>query len=160
MNPKLNILLVEDEEDDAFMMCRALKCEGITVPIHICRDGLEAIAYLEGEGEFADRDRHPYPGMVITDLKMPFASGFDVLKWLRANPQLMVIPVIVWTSSILDDDVKHAYCLGANGYICKPGKFDELRSTVGDMFRYWARCIIPEIDGQTCEEVSQRLHMV
>src|SRR6185369_4996456 len=114
MNPELNILLIEDDENDAFMMCRALKEEGITVPIHICKDGNEGIAYLDGKGEFADRARHPYPSMIIMDLKMPRASGFDVLEWLRANPRLMIIPVIIWSSSCDDEDVKHAYCLGAN----------------------------------------------
>jgi two-component system response regulator len=160
MNPKLNILLLEDEENDAFMMCHALKSEGIQVPIHICNDGFDGIAYLAGEGRYADRAQHPYPAMIISDLKMPGASGFDILEWLRANPHLMVIPFIVWSSSGDEADVKHAYCLGANGYICKPTDFNELKGTVADVFRYWAHCLIRKIGGQTCEEVRGRTFMV
>jgi CheY-like chemotaxis protein len=160
MNPKLNVLLVEDNDDDALMMQRAIDCEEIAVPIHHCHNGVEAMAYLAGEGEFGDRERYPFPSMIISDLKMPGKSGFEVLEWLRDNPSLMVIPVIIWSSSSDDADVKHAYCLGANGYLCKPYTFNELKVVVRDMFRYWDHCLIPKLEGPTCEEVAVRAHKV
>ena len=86
---------------------------------------------------------------------MPGSDGFDVLAWLREHPDLTVIPTLVWSSSADARDVKRAYCLGANGYLCKPTDFQKFKEMVGDMFRFWDRCEKPATDtGPTCTELG------
>lgn len=155
MDPSIVVLLVEDNPDDALLMQRAFQSHGIMRPSHICRNGSEAISYLSGAGVYADRKTYPYPHIVITDLKMPGSDGFDVLAWLREHPDLTVIPTLVWSSSADARDVKRAYCLGANGYLCKPTDFQKFKEMVGDMFRFWDRCEKPATDtGPTCTELG------
>jgi CheY-like chemotaxis protein len=155
MDPGLVVLLVEDNPDDALLMQRAFKVNGLSRPPHIARDGQEAIAYLSGEPPFHDRQAHPFPEIIISDLKMPRSSGFDLLKWLREHSEMMVIPTLVWSSSADPRDVKHAYCLGANGYLCKPTDFQKFKEMVGDIFRYWDHCLKPLPDsGPTCSDLE------
>ena len=155
MAPGMIVLLAEDNPDDAFLMQRAFQSCGVVRPPHICRDGEEAIAYLSGAGKYTDRDAFPIPTLVITDLKMPGTNGFDVLKWLRDHPELTIIPTLVWSSSADTLDVKRAYCLGANGYLCKPTDFQKFKEMVGDVLRYWERCEKPMPHTfPTCEEVG------
>jgi CheY-like chemotaxis protein len=154
MDSATTVLLAEDNPDEAMLMQRAFKMCGLQRPPHIVRDGLEAIAYIKGEGAFADRATHPFPHIVILDLKMPKASGFEVLKWLKEHQDLAVIPTIVWSSSSDVGDVKRAYCLGANGYLCKPVDFQEFKTMVGEILRYWNRCLKPEPNlGPTCADL-------
>lgn len=155
MDPATTVLLAEDNADEAMLMQRAFKMCGLQRPPHIVRDGLEAIAYLKGEGKFSDRTMHPYPQIIILDLKMPKASGFEVLAWLKEHQDQMVIPTIVWSSSSDLRDVKRAYCLGANGYLCKPVDFQEFKTMVGEILRYWDRCLKPDPGFPlTCDEAT------
>jgi len=114
------ILLVEDNEDDVFLMERALMSAGICNPVHVSEDGQLAIDYLDGHGEFADRDRFPYPRIVFLDLKLPRKSGFDVLSWLRSRTDLPQPLVIVMSSSNAPQDIEHVTELGAASYVVKP----------------------------------------
>jgi CheY-like chemotaxis protein len=157
MDPNIFVLLVEDNPDDALLMQRAFQSHGVIRPPHVCRNGSEAISYLSGEGPYADRITYPYPHLVITDLKMPASSGFELLQWLRNHPELVVIPTLVWSSSADARDVKRAYGLGASGYLCKPTDFQKFKEMVGDMLRFWDRCEKPlpgmvpvreEVDGK------------
>ena len=143
MDPSITVLLVEDNPDDALLMQRAFKVHGLMRPPHICANGAEAIAYLSGHGVYADRTTHPFPNLLITDLKMPGSDGFEVLQWLRDHSEFTVIPTIVWSSSAELRDVKRAYCLGANGYLRKPTDFQEFKEMVADVLRYWDRCEKP-----------------
>lgn len=155
MERAMTVLLAEDNPDDALLMQRAFKSHGLMHPLRIVSDGSQAIAYLAGEGSFADRKAHPYPEMVILDLKMPRVSGFEVLAWLQAHPEMMVIPTVVWSSSADARDVKHAYCLGANAYLVKPTDFQEFKQMVADLFTFWDHCLKPAPQLRpTCADVT------
>src|ERR1041385_2145111 len=99
MNRNLPILVIEDNEDDVFLLKRALAGEGINNPVQVVNDGLEAINYLEGKGKYHDRIQFPFPSVIFSDLKMPRMNGFDVLQWLRTHPDCSVIPIIILSTS-------------------------------------------------------------
>lgn len=131
------ILYAEDDEDDAFLMERAFKIAGIVNPLQLVPDGKLAIEYLSGSGPYANRKEHPMPCLVLLDLKMPGKSGLDVLKWLRTQSATSTLPVLILTSSNQDNDIQRAYLLGANGYLIKPGKPDDLLAMVKGIRDYW-----------------------
>ncbi len=114
------LLLVDDDEADIFLLQRALQKANLTLPEHIATDGEEAIDYLSGHGPFADRNAFPIPHAIFLDLKMPFVSGFEVLEWIRTQPQLASIPVFVLTGSSIERDRQRALELGARQYLTKP----------------------------------------
>lgn len=123
------ILLVEDNEDDVFLMKRALKSAGIINPLQVSEDGEHAIAYLDGQGEFANRGNFPFPLVVFLDLKLPKKSGFKVLGWLRSRGDLAQPVVVVLSSSNSPQDLERVTALGATRYAIKPPKgelFQEL----------------------------------
>ncbi len=119
-------LLAEDSENDVFLMERAFKTSGIPNPLHVVTDGEQAIKYLAGEGKYANRKEFPLPGVVLLDLNMPRKNGFEVLEWIRAQPMLKRIVVMILTTSNRSADADRAFDLGANFYLTKPGKFQEL----------------------------------
>jgi CheY-like chemotaxis protein len=114
------ILLVEDDEDDVFLMERALSKAKLDSPLYVAANGQEAIDYLGGNGKYADRTTYPIPGCVFLDLKLPFRDGFEVLKWIRNQSSLATIDVFVLTSSPEDLDRQRAEQLGAKAYLIKP----------------------------------------
>jgi len=114
------ILLVEDNEDDAFLMKRALAAADVANPIYHVETGQQAIDYLAGAHPFQDRNRHPMPVIVFLDLKLPLMSGHEVLEWIRGQRQLESLAVVVLTSSNEPSDVRRSYSLGANSYLVKP----------------------------------------
>jgi CheY-like chemotaxis protein len=131
------ILYAEDEEDDAFILGRAFSRAEIKNQLVVVPGGKEAIQYLSGLGEYADRTRHPHPCLVLLDLNMPATSGIDVLKWIRSTPSTTTLPVIVLTSSSQDSDVHRAYILGANGYIVKPSNLEDLVVMAKSIKDFW-----------------------
>lgn len=131
------ILLVEDELDDAQLLTRAFRKAGIGNPVRHLQDGDMAIAYLAGQPPYADRERNPYPTVILLDLKLPRRSGFEVLEWLRAQPGLRRLPVVVLTSSGQNEDVNRAYDLGANSYLVKPASTAALQEMVKNINAYW-----------------------
>lgn len=131
------ILLVEDEPNSVFFFEHAAKEAGVTNPLHVAKDGQEALDYLDGLGEFADREKHPLPCLVILDLKLPRVSGFEVLKHLRETAETRMLPVLMLTSSASDEDVARAYVLGANGYLVKPSKLEKLVEIVEGIKKFW-----------------------
>src|ERR1700694_3070902 len=122
------ILIVEDDRNDQVLIKEAFRQIGVTDPIQVVDDGAEAIAYMMGEGKYADRKKYAYPTFVITDLKMPRADGFAVLEFLKSNPEWKVIPTIVLSASADLDDIKKAYMLGASSYHVKPQTAEALRN--------------------------------
>lgn len=137
------ILVLEDDENDAWLLERALRKSKISNPIHLVRDGEEGINYLAGRGKYADRLAYPLPGLIITDLKMPLLNGLEVLKWLRAHPDFRRIPTLVLTSSKQESDIANAYGFGANSYIVKPTSLEDLE-LLGRIVRdYWNACELP-----------------
>ena len=131
------ILLAEDDPNDVLLIQRAFQKAGMRHLLKVVRDGEEAIAYLSGEGEFADRERFPKPFLLLLDLKMPGADGFEVLRWTRAEPETKRLLVVVLTSSNLQADVDRAYDLGANSYLVKPVSFDEMVNMIQRFEAYW-----------------------
>ena len=145
---KLNptILVVEDDSNDALLIKTAFKKIGVTDPIHIVSDGVEAIDYMMGEGKFADRKKFAYPTFILTDLKMPRSDGFAVLEFLKGNPEWAVIPTIVFSGSPDLDDIKKAYMLGASSYHVKPRTHGALVHQLLVVHAYWMTCEVPEVD--------------
>ena len=131
------ILYVEDEETDVLLLQHVLAKAGIHNPLQTVRDGKEAKDYLAGEGSFADRRAYPLPGLVLLDLNLPYWSGFEVLEWLRQQPHLRRLPVVVFTSSSRADDVARAYDAGANGYVVKPNALADLISLMLAVRGFW-----------------------
>src|SRR6185503_17371937 len=131
------ILLVEDEENDVFFLKRAFKEVGILHPLHVAEDGQEALDYLSGHGEYADRERFPVPCLILLDLKLPRVMGFEVLQWIREQPALKSLVVIILTSSRLEPDIEKAYKLRANAYLVKPSTPPELRGIATAIKEFW-----------------------
>lgn len=132
------ILLVEDDENDALLIGRAFRRGGWGNALKIVRDGEQAVDYLSGHGVYANRERYPLPFLLLLDLKMPGLDGFEVLQWLRAEPELKRLLVVVLTSSNLQSDVDRAYECGANSYLVKPVEFDEMVNMIQRFDAYWS----------------------
>jgi CheY-like chemotaxis protein len=131
------ILLVEDNEDDVFLMKRAIKEAGIVNRLSLAEDGQTAIDYLSGADEYSDREKFPMPTVVFLDLKMPRKSGYDVLKWIRGNEALKGLVVVMLTSSEEPRDISRAYREGANSYLVKPPTGDDLVGLAKAFKLYW-----------------------
>src|SRR6476660_3987493 len=140
------IMVVDDDPSDLVLIERAFRAVGVKDPIHTISGGLEAIAYMMGEGKYADRSVYAYPTFITTDLKMPGADGFAVLEHLRNNPEWAVIPTVVLTGSADLDDIKKAYMLGASSYHVKPTAPEGLRHILKALNNYWLTCEVPEVD--------------
>jgi CheY-like chemotaxis protein len=130
------ILLVEDSSDDVFFMERAMKAAGFSTPLQIAKDGKSALDYLSGINGYGDRQKFPLPSLVLLDLKLPHVLGLDVLKWIRSQSDLQVLPVIVLTSSGERSDLERAYRLGANSFMVKPAP-DDLPALAKCLADYW-----------------------
>lgn len=137
MMENATVLLAEDDPDDVLLTHIAFEKARLANPLQVVRDGEEAIAYLEGEGRFSDRQKYPLPILLLLDLKMPRVSGFQVLEWLRDHPVLNRMPVAVMTSSDDDPHVKRAYELGADSYLIKPPDAEALLALVQRLHAYW-----------------------
>ncbi len=131
------VLMAEDDDNDVFFLERAFKQAQIANPVHRVKDGEEALAYLKGEGQYSNREKFPLPHLMLLDLKMPRKNGFEVIQWVRQQPGLRRMPLVVLTSSKEDPDVNHAYELGANTYLVKPVKFDGLVEMMKTLNLYW-----------------------
>ena len=116
-------MVVEDNDDDALLITRAFQRAGVGNPLRILTDGAEAIAYLTGEPPYGNRAEHPLPGLVLLDLKLPMTDGFEVLKWIRRQPEFAKLCVVVLTASDQIHDANQAYLLGATSFLVKPLDF-------------------------------------
>ncbi len=134
---KPTILLVEDDANDVFLMQRAFGNASSPVQVHVAPDGREALRYLHGEGEYADRERHPLPCVTLLDLNLPYVHGLEVLNQIRADPRLRKFIVVVLTSSLADSDIERAYELGANSYLTKPNNLEDVQELVELVGQYW-----------------------
>jgi CheY-like chemotaxis protein len=154
----VHVLVAEDHDDDALLIQRAFKANRLSRPAHIVHDGQEAIEYLQGKGVYRDRVMYPFPDLMILDLKMPRVSGFEVLQWLNEHPDYRVIPTIVWSASADRRDVKHAFCLGAHAYLCKPANYDDFVAMVGRLAAFWQDCEKPGIEpgDPECETLKEQ----
>jgi two-component system, response regulator len=126
----VEILLVEDNANDAELTLRALKQRNLANRVHVCRDGAEAL-------EFFSNGAGPVPKVVLLDLKLPKVDGLEVLQRLKQDNRTKTIPVVVLTSSREEPDIERAYALGANSYIVKPVDFEAFARAVSDVGLYW-----------------------
>jgi two-component system response regulator len=126
----VEILLVEDNANDAELTLRALKQRNLANQVHLCRDGAEAM-------DFFSRRASPIPKVVLLDLKLPKVDGLEVLRRIKEDARTKAIPVVVLTSSLEEPDIERAYELGANSYIVKPVDFDAFARAVSDLGLYW-----------------------
>ena len=127
-----DILLVEDNPDDEALTLRALRKNKILNKVTVAHDGAEALEFL-----FADSSDGTPPGLILLDLKLPKIDGLEVLRRLRADERTQLIPVVVLTSSKLDEDIIGSYRNGANGYVRKPVKFTEFAEAVSTLGMFW-----------------------
>lgn len=138
MNPDPDhILLVEDNPKDVLLIQRALRKANISNSLQVVNDGDAAVLYLSGEEPFSDRTLYPLPVLILLDLKLPRRSGHEVLMWLRQQPVLKRIPVVVLTSSKEYADINLVYDLGVNAYITKPVAFNDLVEIVKTLNLHW-----------------------
>ena len=131
------VLLAEDRDDDILLIKQAFVRAHIFNPMQVVHSGDEAIAYLAGEGKFANRAEHPLPALLLLDLKMPGRDGFDVLRWVRNHPTLSGLRVLVLTASNRIPDVNLAYELGANSFLVKPTDFEQTVQLSKLLKDYW-----------------------
>jgi CheY-like chemotaxis protein len=131
------ILLIEDDAADASLLIRAFKRSGVANPIRHLRDGEEALAYFEGIGDLADRDKNPLPILILLDLKLPRMSGLELLQWMRPRRHLRRLPVVILTGERDPTYMEAAYDLGANSYLIKSPKEDEVLGLVELIQKYW-----------------------
>lgn len=138
MNPEEAPLLhVEDDPDDVIFFRRALARTGLHIPVRVARDGYEAVAYLAGQGDYQDRARHPLPRLIVLDLKLPKKTGLEILGWLRGEPAVKAISVVVLTSSNEVSDMDRAKELGIEAFYVKPAQFPKLVEIAESIGRYW-----------------------
>jgi two-component system, response regulator len=135
-NAQIEIILVEDNQDDAALVIRALKKNNLANKLVHLKDGAEALDFIFGK--LADEDlMTKAPKVILLDLKMPKVNGMEVLEKVKSDPRTKMIPVVVLTSSAEDPDIKRCYDLGANSYIVKPVEFDNFSKAVADLGWYW-----------------------
>ena len=131
------ILYVEDEENDVIFMRHAWKKAGLLNPLHVVTDGEQAMHYLVGEGIYANRDEHPMPFLVLLDLKLPKVSGLELIKWIREQPAIHTLQVVILTSSNQPMDIHAAHALRANAYLIKPPDAEGLTQMVASLQAFW-----------------------
>jgi CheY-like chemotaxis protein len=131
------ILLVEDNADDVLLTERALKKSHILNKVVVAKDGVEALEYLFGQGNWAGRDLSIMPQVVFLDLKLPKIDGLEVLKRIRADSRTKLLSVVILTSSKEEIDLINSYSLGANSYIRKPVNFNDFAEAVRQLGLYW-----------------------
>ena len=136
-NTEIEILLVEDNLHDAEMTIRALKKNNIQNKVVHLRDGVEAINFIFGLGEYQGRNTNIKPKLILLDLKMPKMDGMEVLRILKSDEKTKTIPIVMLTSSKEDPDIKTCYDLGTNSYIVKPVGYENFSKAVSNIGLYW-----------------------
>jgi len=137
------ILLAEDEEDYVLLIKKAFAEAGIRNPLHVVSTGQEAMAYLKGEGKYAARDEYPLPDLLLLDIKLPGYTGLEIIGWVRSQPGLAGLRVVILTSSDELRDVNDAYRLGANSFLLKPYDFDDLvhlSRVINEFWLHMSKC--------------------
>ena len=131
------MLYVEDEEGDVLLFRLGCKRACLLNPVHIAANGVEAIDYLNGNGTFADRNQHPVPVLVLLDLNLPKKNGFEVLSWVRQQPQFSSLPVVIYTSSVGLMDQNTARLFGATDFFVKRSGVDQIAELARILAERW-----------------------
>jgi CheY-like chemotaxis protein len=132
-----HILLVEDNRLDIELTLDAFKEAHLGNSVHVAKNGIEALDYLFGQKQYADREQYPLPDIILLDLKMPGIDGFEVLRRVKAEPEVKRIPVVILTSSREEGDLALSYDCGANSYLVKPVSFEGFLKVVQQVQEYW-----------------------
>ena len=135
--PTKTVLLVDDGPNEQTLFAMAGKKAGVSFGLRFASDGVEALHYLNGESKFEDRAKFPLPNLLVLDLNMPRMSGFEVLEWIRRDSRFRELPVVIFTSSSLEADIRRAYSLMANSYLVKPMSLLVLIDMVRSIDEYW-----------------------
>jgi CheY-like chemotaxis protein len=159
METRPTILIAEDDEDDLLLIQRAIKRARLLNPVQVVRDGEEALAYLGGEGPFADRVQHPVPFLMLLDLHMPKQNGFDVLRWVQRRPELARMKIAILTSSSDEHDYNKAMQLGAHSYFIKPGSLEEFVHLMLRIQGHWLLVDGPGDKHETTDTGSRLAHV-
>jgi CheY-like chemotaxis protein len=133
------LLFVDDGAAEVLTFKVACEEAAVSFGIQHVSDGPQAINYLRGKEGYSDRSTFPFPHLILLDLNMPEMTGFEVLEWIRQQPQMHCLPVVVFSSSRLETDVLHAYHCGANSFLVKPMDFGVLVELVTLLDKYWFR---------------------
>ena len=141
----VEILLVEDNPDDARLTLRALKKNKLTNQLLVVHDGEEALDFIFAREKFSMRAIDDFPRVILLDLKLPKVNGLEVLKEIKKDDRTKFIPVVVLTSSKEESDIRKAYNLGVNSYIVKPVDFENFAITIREIGLYWLMVNIPPV---------------
>lgn len=137
MNHEIEILLIEDNMNDAELTIRALKKNNLANKLVHLKDGVEAIDFIFAEGSYSGRKVENVPKVILLDLKMPRVNGIEVLKKIKTDERTKKIPVVILTSSKEDPDIQECYRLGVNSYVVKPVQFEQFVKSVSELGLYW-----------------------
>ena len=147
MASRATILIAEDDAADAYFLEKALERVLANCAVHRVTDGEQAKTYLQGIGQYGDRKVYPLPSVILLDLRMPRMNGFEFLAWLRSDPDLKIIPAVVYSSCDNPADIKRAYEMGANSFLHKRISMNAVQETMRSFARYWLEdCGRPPID--------------
>ena len=144
--PTFTILVATGDANDRAFIRRAIDATNVHAQVRLVNCGEEAIAYLKGKKEFADRADYQYPSFLLTDLKMAPGDGFSILSYLKSTPESAIIPTMVLSGSRDVNDIKKAYALGASAYLVKPAQPDEFARLIHLLVAFWMACEVPEVD--------------
>ena len=133
----VDVLLIEDNPDDAGLVIRELKKINLGNSLYHLSDGAEALDFIFGRGEFSERKVEDRPKVILLDLKMPKVDGLEVLRTIRDDERTKLIPVVVMTSSREEQDIIRSYSLGVNAYVVKPVGFDNFSKAVAELGMFW-----------------------
>lgn len=137
MKPPAPVLYAEDDENDIFLLRRAFRKAEISNRLEIVTDGQMAVDYLAGTGEYANREKYPFPELLLLDLNLPRQSELDVLEWIRATPAISKLPVLMLSSSNQKSDIEQAYALGVSSYLVKTGKPNHFLAMIQSIKQFW-----------------------
>jgi two-component system response regulator len=137
--PERAVLLVEDNPDDELLTLRALQRHRVTNPVFIARDGVEALEFMFGEGQYVHRDGQDLPAVIMLDLKLPKLDGLEVLRRLRNDERTCLVPIVVLSTSSEEKDIINSYTLGANSFVRKPVDFEQFTEAVWRIGTYWLK---------------------
>jgi CheY-like chemotaxis protein len=141
--PNPTVLFVEDEQNDVFFMERGFEQLPTPHQFRVVLNGRDAVDYLAGHGRFQDRQRYPLPSLVLLDLSLPVLRGFEVLAWMREQPEFKKLPVVIFSASDLESDRKKALEMGANEYVVKPMDMTQVSTLLQQLLKRWLPLIPP-----------------